>query len=719
MKRARTLGVVFLLILGLIGSMLPTQGAESPPSPPANPLQPPTAGFLSNSPVCLGRTAVFTDTSGGEIFLHEWDFGDGTVGTGSTPWHGYPWPGTYTVTLTVSGPEGSDSYSDTFEVRPAAEAFFWAEPSEASVGQPVRFLNLSQGALGYQWDLGDGTLTTEISPTHTYTEAGDYVVQLTALAAAPCQDSIYTTTLRVRYPTFLPVLYRAADPSIPYPKVETLAVSSPGPHQADGQDTATIVVTATAADGSPVPGRAVAVELYAGEDPGGVYPAVDNGDGTYTAQITSTVAADFLVLAVEYGSHQATTTTLSFLPGAPQTIAWAEVVRPADAITKDTALLVAVVEDAWGNPVPTTTASIVFTTDFGTLAQWEEEGYYYAQVQAADYGVAHVLAASALGVTSQAMTEVAFLPLYLEFRTLPGVGGELAVDVIVWAPSADLGAYNLELTFDPEVLHFKGLLDGDPTDPFPAPFYAISGTNTVVFYQMNHEGQPTPERIHIATCFFDVLGEADLTSLSLYPAKNDVHNLMDILGNPLLSQELYELLRPYLTWWLSFFFKLPKPVGIKVWLAPGAAPPLAAHLLTLNWIYWMHVPKCCPWFIFWPMINRIPPKVWNNINEGDSALDREERDALRARFNRPGCINVIYAPDDSLPGATGATITGDGIIMDGDALNNTLAHEIGHYYGLDDLYDAEDKDNLMYGYSNPAKWALTPDQCATITANDP
>lgn len=566
--------------------------------------------------------------------------------------------------------------------------------------------------------MGDGTLSTEISPTHTYTEAGDYVVQLTALAAAPCQNSVYTTTLHVRYRTFLSVAYRAADPSVPYLEVETLAVSSTGPHQADGQDVATIVVTATAADGSPVPGRNVAVELYAGEDLGGAYPATDNGDGTYTAQVTSTVAADFLVLAVEYGSHQVATTTLSFLPGTPQTIAWVEVVRPADTITKDTALLTAVVEDAWGNRVPTTTAPISFTTDFGSLVSWEEEGYYHARVQATDYGVAHVQAAGSVVGPSPAMTEAAFLPLYLEFRTMPGVGGELAVDVIVWAPKADLGMYNLELTFDPHVLHFKGMLDGDPTDPFPAPSYSISGTNTIVFHQINSGGEPTPERIHLATSFFDVFVEADLTPLSLHLLKDDVRSLMDVYGNPLLPQELYDLLQPRLTWWLPFFLKWPKPVCLKVWLAPGATPNLAGHTLTLNDIYWRNVPRCCPWFLFFPVTNTIRPVDWNKINQGPPELDRSERDALRARYNRARCINVIYAPDNSL-GGTGVTIPGDGIIIDGDALANTLAHEVGHYYGLRDRYAAGAAINLMYGYGNPGKWILTPAQCAVITANDP
>jgi hypothetical protein len=51
------------------------------------------------------QTLLF-DTSGiydpdGEIVSYQWDFGDGTTAEGENPVHTYPFPGTYTVTLTV------------------------------------------------------------------------------------------------------------------------------------------------------------------------------------------------------------------------------------------------------------------------------------------------------------------------------------------------------------------------------------------------------------------------------------------------------------------------------------------------------------------------------------------------------------------------------------------------------------------------------------------
>ena len=47
----------------------------------------------------------------------------------------------------------------------------------------VAFSNFSQNATSYSWNFGDGNSSTEQSPTHTYSEGGDYTVELTATNA--------------------------------------------------------------------------------------------------------------------------------------------------------------------------------------------------------------------------------------------------------------------------------------------------------------------------------------------------------------------------------------------------------------------------------------------------------------------------------------------------------------------------------------------------------
>lgn len=54
-------------------------------------------------------TVDFTDKSTGGITSWAWNFGDGATSTQQSPTHTYTDPGTYTVSLTVTGPAGSDT----------------------------------------------------------------------------------------------------------------------------------------------------------------------------------------------------------------------------------------------------------------------------------------------------------------------------------------------------------------------------------------------------------------------------------------------------------------------------------------------------------------------------------------------------------------------------------------------------------------------------------
>ena len=51
-------------------------------------------------------------------------------------------------------------------------------------GATVTFTNESKGASTYQWDFGDGTSSTEESPTHTYPGKGKYVPTLYVISAS-------------------------------------------------------------------------------------------------------------------------------------------------------------------------------------------------------------------------------------------------------------------------------------------------------------------------------------------------------------------------------------------------------------------------------------------------------------------------------------------------------------------------------------------------------
>jgi len=74
------------------------------------PYSAPTADFSisttsGTAPVLLN----FMNNSTGGITSYAWDFGDGTTSVAANPAHAYLVPGTYTVSLTVIGPGGSDT----------------------------------------------------------------------------------------------------------------------------------------------------------------------------------------------------------------------------------------------------------------------------------------------------------------------------------------------------------------------------------------------------------------------------------------------------------------------------------------------------------------------------------------------------------------------------------------------------------------------------------
>ncbi|MFN0059932.1 MAG: S8 family serine peptidase [Planctomycetota bacterium] len=78
------------------------EGGAPPPAPVANFVGAPTSG---NAPLVVN----FTSTSTGTISSYAWNFGDSGTSTLQNPSHTYTAAGTYTVTLTVTGPGGSDA----------------------------------------------------------------------------------------------------------------------------------------------------------------------------------------------------------------------------------------------------------------------------------------------------------------------------------------------------------------------------------------------------------------------------------------------------------------------------------------------------------------------------------------------------------------------------------------------------------------------------------
>lgn len=112
----------------------------------------------------------------------DWQFGDGTVIGDTDPSHQFPAPGDFTVSLIAYGACGADTISKTVSPQCSGTKAAFAYLAD-SLDMNVQFGNLSINADSYSWDFGDGTGSSESSPSHTYASPDYYEVWLIASGA--------------------------------------------------------------------------------------------------------------------------------------------------------------------------------------------------------------------------------------------------------------------------------------------------------------------------------------------------------------------------------------------------------------------------------------------------------------------------------------------------------------------------------------------------------
>lgn len=135
---------------------------------------------------CVPHTVNFINNSSGASTFF-WDFGDGntlnTTDNIDTVSHTFITPGTYTVTLHASNGCSDTTATETVNAYPVPDAQFTANRFAACLGDTIRFTNLSTGATSYEWEFGDGNVSTLTNPTHIYATPGVYRVLLRAFRA--------------------------------------------------------------------------------------------------------------------------------------------------------------------------------------------------------------------------------------------------------------------------------------------------------------------------------------------------------------------------------------------------------------------------------------------------------------------------------------------------------------------------------------------------------
>jgi YVTN family beta-propeller protein len=153
---------------------------------PAATAVPPVANFSSNVTSGYSPLSVqFNDASTGMPTKWSWNFGDNKFSAIQNPVYTYSKAGNYTVSLTVTNTDGTNTktINNYIIVKTSAQkpiASFSAVPTSGNVPLSVKFTDTSTGSpTSWKWSFGDGTYSTAKSPAYTYAEAGNYTVSLT------------------------------------------------------------------------------------------------------------------------------------------------------------------------------------------------------------------------------------------------------------------------------------------------------------------------------------------------------------------------------------------------------------------------------------------------------------------------------------------------------------------------------------------------------------
>jgi PKD repeat protein len=195
----------------------------------------PDAPVAAFTPSATSGTApfqvTFANQSTGQITTYLWEFGDGQTSADQNPSHTYAQPGTYTVTLTVTGPGGtSNAKAALTATQPvqAPKAAFTQDQNTGPAPLAVQFTNQSTGeSLTYSWDFGDGSPTAaEANPQHAFANPGNYTVTLTVSNAGgsnSIQGQISVSPPATTPPTETAVAVVPTDTPVP-PTATTAAV---------------------------------------------------------------------------------------------------------------------------------------------------------------------------------------------------------------------------------------------------------------------------------------------------------------------------------------------------------------------------------------------------------------------------------------------------------------------------------------------------------------
>jgi PKD repeat protein len=157
----------------------------------------PVADFHSTATSsCQGTETCFTIDSLRSNTFYSWNFGDGITADTANTCHTYTNSGLFNITLLATDTLGcmdTVTRTDTLQILVPLAAFGADTTTTTCPPLAVSFTDSSSNvdALStYQWNFGDGQVSSLKDPFHIYTIAGTFTVSLIVANASGCSDTI-------------------------------------------------------------------------------------------------------------------------------------------------------------------------------------------------------------------------------------------------------------------------------------------------------------------------------------------------------------------------------------------------------------------------------------------------------------------------------------------------------------------------------------------------
>ena len=180
----------------------------------------PEAGYIFTLSSDYAPTIVVFKNTSKMAESYSWDFGDPASANYNSssepnPSHTYAKPGKYQVKLTAINPRSGKSGTFSSEItigeppKPPT-AGFTIENNNLIPPATISFKNTSVNADGYSWDFGDpasgnNNKSAIPNPTHTYTSAGRYKVELTSYSSVTDKSDVFSDFVIIIEPAKPPV----------------------------------------------------------------------------------------------------------------------------------------------------------------------------------------------------------------------------------------------------------------------------------------------------------------------------------------------------------------------------------------------------------------------------------------------------------------------------------------------------------------------------------